>query len=50
MKPCEGRKTLEGHMEYELFGDRTVIVQWHAEEGKSRTQKNSKNGRKGNKK
>jgi hypothetical protein len=41
----EGRKTPEGHMEYELFGNRTVIVQWQTRNGKK-----TKNRRKGNKK
>ena len=44
-----GRTTPEGHIEYELFGDRTVIVQWNVSERKSANGKNNKNGRKGNK-
>lgn len=40
-----GRETPEGHIEYELFGDRTVIVQWTAGNVKK-----TKNGRKGSKK
>jgi len=43
----QGRATPEGHMEYELLGDRTVILQWKAEESESRTRTNGKNGRKG---
>lgn len=39
----QGRETTEGHIEYELFGNCTVMVQW---EGK----KKNKNGRKGSKK
>jgi hypothetical protein len=46
----QGRKTPEGHMEYELFGDRTVIVQWQVSQNKAGHGKTSKNGRKGNKK
>ena len=46
----QGRKTPEGHMEYELFGDRTVIVQWQVGQNKAGHSKTSKNGRKGNKK
>jgi hypothetical protein len=45
-----GRETSEGHIEYELFGDRTVIVQWEAKKSHSRSQKKTKNGRKGSKK
>lgn len=44
-----GRKTPEGHIEYELFGARTVIVQWNAGERKRANGKNNINGRKGNK-
>jgi hypothetical protein len=44
----QGRATPEGHLEYDLYGDRTVIVQWQAR--KSSNGKNSKNGRKGRKK
>ena len=43
-----GRETPEGHREYELFGDRTVIIQWHAETRGNR--RKNKNGRKGKKK
>jgi hypothetical protein len=45
-----GRETPEGHIEYELFGDRAVIVQWEAEESESRARKNGRNGQKGRKK
>lgn len=41
----QGRQTPEGHMEYDLFGDRAVIVQWQTGQ-----EKKSKNGRKGSKK
>jgi hypothetical protein len=44
-----GRTTPEDHIEYELFGDRTVIVQWNVSERKRANGKNNKNGRKGNK-
>ena len=50
IESLEGRKTPEGHIEYELFSDRTVIVQWEAEKSKPRSKTNSKNGRKGRKK
>jgi hypothetical protein len=46
----QGRKTPEGHMEYELYGDRTVIVEWNAGENKAGKSRKTKNGRKGNKK
>jgi hypothetical protein len=46
----QGRETPEGHLEYTLFGDRTVIVQWKAPETRSRAAKMNKNGRKGSKK
>jgi hypothetical protein len=46
----QGRETPEGHIEYELFGDRTVIVQWQTEESSSGHGKKSKKGRKGSKK
>jgi hypothetical protein len=42
------RETLEGHLEYDLYGDRAVIVQWPAR--KSSNGKKSTNGRKGSKK
>jgi hypothetical protein len=45
-----GRETSEGHIEYELFGDRTVIVQWAGKKKDSRSEKKNKNGRKGSKK
>ena len=44
----QGRKTPEGHMEYEVFGDQTVIVHWKSRNGGNG--KKAKNGRKGNKK
>ncbi len=43
------RETTEGHLEYDLYGDRTVIVQWNVSERKRANGKNNKNGRKGNK-
>ncbi|HET6595236.1 MAG TPA: hypothetical protein VFG81_06415 [Anaerolineales bacterium] len=43
-----GRETAEGHREYDLFGDRTVIVQWQSSQNKNG--KKTKNGRKGSKK
>jgi len=45
-----GRETQEGHIEYELFGDRTVIVRWETEQDKPRAETKNKNGRKGKKK
>ena len=42
------RETPEGHLEYDLYGDRTVIVQWQAR--KSSNGKKSTNGRKVRKK
>jgi hypothetical protein len=30
----QGHETEEGHMEYELAGDRTVIIQWNTTKGK----------------
>jgi hypothetical protein len=45
-----GRKTPEGHMEYDLFGDRSVIIQWQAGQRKRANGKKATNGRKGNKK
>jgi hypothetical protein len=44
----QGRETPEGHREYDLFGDRAVIVHWQAK--KSGNGKKSKNARKGSKK
>jgi hypothetical protein len=44
METLRGKETPEGQLEYELFGDRMATMEWEAEE------KNSKNGRKGNKK
>ena len=43
----QGRKTPEGHMEYDLFGDRTVIIQWQADQKKRANGKKATNGRKG---
>jgi hypothetical protein len=44
----QARETPEGHLEYDLYGDRAVIVQWQARKpGKG---KQSTNGRKGSKK
>ncbi len=48
LETLQGHETPEGHMEYEVFGDRIVIVQWEANEGRTGSQKN--NGRKGKKK
>lgn len=45
----QGQKTREGHIEYDLFGDRTVIVKWKAPKSKSRSTKSTKNGQKGSK-
>ena len=45
-----GRETPEGHIEFRLFGDRTVIVRWETEQDKSRAEAKNKNGRKGKKK
>jgi len=45
-----GRNTPEGHIEYELFGDRTVIVRWEAKKRGSHVEKKSRNERKGKKK
>lgn len=44
-----GHKTPEGHIEYELSGARTVIVQWNGNERKRANGKMNKNGQKGNK-
>jgi hypothetical protein len=38
----EGRETPEGHIEYQLFGDRAVIVEWQAGAKKSKARKGSK--------
>jgi hypothetical protein len=46
----QGRETSEGHLEYDIFGDRTVIVQWQTEENTASNGKKSKNGRKASKK
>ena len=43
IETLSGRKTPEGHVEYELFGDRLVMVTWEE-------RVRPKNGRKGNKK
>jgi hypothetical protein len=45
----KGTKTPEGHMEYELLGDRTVIVNWNVGDIRASHGKKSKNGRKGSK-
>jgi hypothetical protein len=45
-----GRKTPEGHIEYELFGDRNVVVQWGSEDATRGNGRKTKNGRKGSKK
>jgi hypothetical protein len=44
IETLRGQETPEGHLEYELFGDRTVTVKWKENERKV------KNARKGNKK
>jgi hypothetical protein len=46
----QGRQTPDGHIEYELFGDRTVIVSWEEKQSPSRSARKTKNGRKGSKK
>jgi len=46
----QARETPEGHIEYELFGDRTVIVHWNTGERKRANRNKNKNGRKGRKK
>lgn len=46
----QGRETPDGHIEYELFGDRTVIVEWNAGERQRGNGKKNNNGQKGNKK
>ena len=43
IETLSGRKTPEGHVEYELFGNRLVMVTWEE-------RVRPKNGRKGNKK
>jgi hypothetical protein len=45
-----GRNTPEGHIEYELFGDRTVIVRWEAKKRGLHVEKKNRNERKGKKK
>jgi hypothetical protein len=45
-KTLDGRRTPEGHIEYELFGNRVVTVTWQTEP--RREGKKTKNGRKGN--
>jgi hypothetical protein len=42
----KARKTEEGHLEYEIFGNRTVTVKWPVGKPKSGNGKKSKNGRK----
>jgi hypothetical protein len=44
----QGTETPEGHLEYELFGDRTVMASWKPGEKKAGTK--TRNGRKGKKK
>jgi hypothetical protein len=46
----QGQETPEGHMEYEVLGDRTVIVEWEARRDGNHNGSKSKNGRKGSKK
>jgi hypothetical protein len=46
----KGRKTPEGHIEYELSGDWTVIVKWPVGGRTSGNNKNTRNGRKGTRK
>jgi hypothetical protein len=46
----QGRETPEGHIEYEVLGDRNVTVQWETKARKSRATQKNKNGRKGSKK
>jgi len=46
----QGQETAEGHMEYELFGGRTVIIDWQVSEKKTGSGEKTKNGRKGTKK
>jgi hypothetical protein len=50
VEPLHGHETPEGHLEYELFGDRIAIVEWEVHRKKTGSEKNRKNGRKGNKK
>src|SRR5215208_5610184 len=38
----QGKETPEGHMEYELFGDRMATVRWDADQSKSQSAKKSK--------
>jgi hypothetical protein len=44
IETLEGKETSEGHIEYELFGDRSVTLEWESDE------KKVKNGSKGSKK
>jgi hypothetical protein len=46
----EGHETPEGHLEYEVFGDRIVALKWEATKSGTGSEKKSKNVRKGNKK
>lgn len=46
----QGRKTPEGHMEYELSGDCAVTVEWKTSPRGTTTNGRTKNGRKGSKK
>jgi hypothetical protein len=47
IEPLRGKETPEGHLEYEVFGDRIAIVEWEVRENKTRRETNGKNGRKG---
>jgi hypothetical protein len=46
----QGRNTPEGHLESELFGDRSVIIDWQPGQNKTGNAKKTKTGRKGSKK
>ena len=46
----EARETDEGHLEFTVSGDRTVIVHWEARKSKTASTKSTPNGRKGKKK
>lgn len=46
----QGKQTPEGHLEYEIFGDDTVTVEWEAEQTEKRNGNKNRNGRKGRKK
>jgi hypothetical protein len=45
----QGRETQEGHIEYELFGDRAAIIEWKVKERKPGAAQKNTNGRKGKK-